>query len=89
MAAEIPPELVMLLWAKIDVRMLANPNLDYLQVFNLDMVDELPNIQIITHTQERPKYEHETHITAQKAVYSKVFVIDSGEYSTMMLASEY
>ncbi|GHU55649.1 hypothetical protein AGMMS49975_17750 [Clostridia bacterium] len=88
-AAEIPPEQIALMWAIIDVRLLANPKLDYLQVFQLDYANELPHVQIITHTQEKPRYKNEIRASVAKTVCARVYVIDDGTYSTMMLSSDY
>ena len=61
---------------------------DYLQVFELVRISE--NKVKITHRQEEPDYENV--IVANLAIpegFIKVFVIDDGDYSTMLLASEY
>ena len=45
--------------------------------------------QVITHIQERPEYEHTYTISLNNPVSSRVYVIDDGDYSTMLLADEY
>ena len=61
---------------------------DYLQVFELVRINE--NKIKITHRQEEPDYENVTVVNvAIPQDFIKVFVIDDGDYSTMLLASEY
>lgn len=59
---------------------------DYLQVFDL-----IPKsgFTFIIHKQEHPEYIKEwiLEVSIEEAV--KIFVIDDGEYSTMMLSYEY
>ncbi len=64
------------------------PPKDYLQVFELTLED---GKQKITHIQEQPEYKQEYLLTlADASVFiGKIFVIDDGEHSTMLLASEY
>ncbi len=61
---------------------------DYLQVFVIEPIKD--NFLKIEHTQELPKYSNST-IVRNVGINSKVkiFVIDDGEYSTMMLSNEY
>lgn len=61
---------------------------DYLQVFELSSEN---NVQKVTHSQERPKYKREylVYNTPHSPIKAKIFVVDSGEYCTMMLAEEY
>ena len=82
--AEIPPEIQVFLWAAID-KMLGPK--DYLQVFKLSAVNGL---QVIDHTSEQPAF-HMTYLLAavEDPVPAKVYVMDSEEYCTMLLASEY
>ena len=72
---EIPLEIQILLWSMIDK---LNVKKDYLQVFEIE------------HRQEVPKYKSDI-VVKNVGISSKVkiFVIDDGEYSTMMLSSEY
>lgn len=63
------------------------PPKDYLQVFKLTLED---GKQKIIHTQEQPEYKREYLLqTDAPILFEKVFVIDDGTHSTMMLASEY
>lgn len=61
---------------------------DYLQVFELTRVDD-HSIKIL-HKQEEPEYVKEYLVKESiKEEYIKVFVIDDGPHSTMLLADEY
>ena len=63
--------------------------LDYLQVFNIRKCEE--GI-LIEHSQEVPEYKEKYFITLEDIDIEgtiKIFVIDSGDYSTMLLAEEY
>lgn len=88
-ANEIPDEIQIVLWMMIDN--LKNNNdieLDYLQVFRLSNQD---GKQKIIHSQEQPEYRNEILVAflCQPVEKAKIFVIDDGEHSTMMLAEEY
>ena len=69
--------------------------LDYLQVFecSVDMVKneagELQRLQKIIHKQEVPRYKKLHHFKVENPIQCKIFVIDSEEYSTILLAEEY
>ena len=76
-------ELQFFMWNCIDN--LSEPK-DYLQVFNLSVVGSL---QRITHTSENPEYKKEYLIPSEKPIPEKVYVIDDGDHSTMLLAEEY
>ena len=78
------------MWNEIEERINAGKQVDYLQVFNISVIDEVRGIVKIEHTQEVPEYK-KTLIIKSKGIKSnlKVFVIFESEYATMMLASEY
>lgn len=80
---KISLELQIFMWECIDN--LSDPK-DYLQVFNLSVVGSL---QRITHTSENPEYKMEYLIPSEKPITEKVYVIDDGDHSTMLLAEEY
>ena len=82
---EIPLEIHILLWSMIDE---LNVKKDYLQVFEIDPIGI--NLLKIEHRQEVPKYKKEI-IVRNRGIKSKIklFVIDEGDYSTMMLSEEY
>ncbi len=64
------------------------PPKDYLQVFEFTLED---NKQKIIHSQEEPDYNREYLLKlADTPIFiGKIFVIDDGDHSTMLLASEY
>ena len=82
---EIPLEIQILLWSMIDK---LNVKKDYLQVFEIEPIDA--NLLKIEHRQEVHKYKSDI-VVKNVGISSKVkiFVIDDGVYSTMMLSSEY
>ena len=79
----IPFELQLFMWECID--RMPEPK-DYFQVFELE---PLNGMQHIVHSSEQPKYKMNYFIPTPSAVTTKVYVIDSVEYSTMLLAEEY
>ena len=81
--AEIPLELQLFLWSCIDR---LPEERDYFQVFKLEPMGEM---QRITHTSEQPEYHMEYIIPTEKPITAKLYVIDSIDYSTMLLAKEY
>ena len=81
--AEIPFEIQLIMWECIEKL----PGLkDYLQVFKLSVLD---GKQIIVHEQEQPEYRKEYRLNTGTSITQKVYVIDDGDYSTMLLAEEY
>ena len=80
----IPGWLVILLWHLIGIMPVEQK--DYLQVFRLR---QTATGQHITHTQEQPPYQYELDVPCADAVNAKIFVIDNGTHSTMLLAEEY
>lgn len=82
--ADIPFELQLFMWECIDR---LPKNCDYFQVFELE---NLGSIQRITHFSEQPEYRMEYLLpTIANPVTAKVYVIDDGNHSTMLLAEEY
>ena len=79
----IPLELQLFLWECVD-RMPAPK--DYLQVFELKPVGRL---QAITHRSEEPEHKMEYVIPSKSPINEKLYIIDDGDHSTMLLASEY
>ncbi len=82
--AEISAELQQLMWMLIDTLPVEK---DYLQVFKL-----VPDNgkQKIIHSQEQPGYHNELMFeVAGDMVSAKVYIIDDGDHSTMLLAEEY
>lgn len=90
-AEEMPIELQMFLWKKIDGLLHDNVELDYLQVFN---ISRHGNVLRIEHEQEMIDpfsmvYLIDLENGDIEAVEGKVFVIDDVDHSTMLWASEY
>lgn len=88
-ANEIPDEIQLVLWIMIDnLRKSTNIELDYLQVFRLY---NQGGKQKIIHSQEQPEYRNEIIVTflCHPVENTRIFVIDDGRHSTMMLAEEY
>ena len=73
-----------LLWYLIDV--LKIPEFDNFQFLTLTIEE---GKQEILHQQEQPEYSMELLIEVSEPVMEKVYVIDDGEHSTMLLAEEY
>ena len=80
---EIPFELRHFMWACIDS--MPEPK-DYLQVFRLSVSD---GNQMIAHEQEQPEYKKEYILNLRTPITQKIFVIDDGDYCTMLLSEEY
>ena len=87
--SDIPIELQLFMWSCIDA-LKGELELDYLQVFELRKVKEKElDIQMIEHRQEVPKYSTQYWLFRSEIVEVKIFVIDDGDHSTMLLANEY
>lgn len=81
--SSIPLELQLLLWECVDG--LPEPR-DHLQIFDLKPVGCL---QGITHRSEIPEYRMEYLLPLDSPITEKIYVIDDGTHSTMLLSSEY
>lgn len=81
--AEIPLELQLFMWGCIDR---LPEERDYFHVFKLE---HLNGIQKITHFSEQPEYYKDYFIPTNNPITTKVYIIDSDTYSTMLLAEEY
>ena len=79
----IPLELQLFMWDCVD--RMPEPK-DYFQIFELS---DLGSMQRIMHKSEQPEYKMNYFIPTSKALTAKVYIIDSEEYSTMLLAEEY
>lgn len=85
--AEIPLALQLVLWQMIDGLPVQK---DYLQVFRLEsMTAQGRALQKITHTQEQPPYKKEYLLTFGQPLTAKLFAIDDGDHSTLLLSDEY
>ena len=83
-AAEVPVWLQNLLWYMRESMQVEQR--DYLQVFRLSRSGGL---QCIEHTQEQPDYKKVICVPAEDAIDGKVYIIESPEHVTMLLAEEY
>ena len=79
----IPLDLQLFLWECID--RLPEPR-DHLQIFDLKKVGRM---QGITHRSEIPEHHMEYLLPSDTPISEKLYVIDDGDHSTMLLASEY
>ena len=79
----IPLELQLFLWECVD--RLPEPK-DYLQVFELSPSGTM---QSIVHISEAPEYRQVYLILSDAPITEKLYIIDDGDHSTMLLASEY
>ena len=79
----IPIELQLFLWGCVDQ---LPEERDYLQVFDLEQVETM---QSITHRSEQPEYRKVYLLPSESPITEKIYVIDDGDHSTMLLASEY
>ena len=85
----IPEDIQLALWSMIDdFRTSTDIEVDYLQVFRLSIQN---GKQKIIHRQEEPVYRNEILVAFiwNPVENAKIFVIDDGAHSTMMLAEEY
>ena len=87
---EIDIRLQLIIWSMIDkLNDEGNVELDYLQVFKLRKEE---NKVVINQSQEVPEYSCAYEIELEDIQIDdgiKIYVIDSVEYSTMLLTSEY
>jgi transposase-like protein len=58
----------------------------HLQIFDLEQVGCL---QKIAHRSEEPEYHMEYLLPSDDPITEKLYIIDDGDHSTMLLASEY
>ena len=87
---QIGIDIQLFMWNEIEKRINLKKELDYLQVFNISIIDKDKGIVKIEHTQEIPEYKKTSIIKSKEVMNNlKVFVILEAEYATMLLASEY
>ena len=79
----IPIELQLFLWECVDS--MPEPR-DYLQVFELSASGPM---QSIVHSSEEPEYRKVYMIPSDAPITEKLYIIDDGDHSTMLLANEY
>ena len=87
---EVDIRLQLIMWSMIDkLKDKGNVEVDYLQVFK---IRKEGNKIVINQSQEVPEYSCTYEIELEDVQLDdeiKVYVIDSGEYSTMLFPSEY
>jgi len=84
----INPVIYLLLWQLIDEMKVDKK--DYLQIFNLRAKFGKRAVQEIEHMQEEPEYSSiHRFYTEMPLVNAKIYIIDDGHHSTMLLAEEY
>lgn len=87
---ELPIEVILLIYKEIDVLIVSGKKLDYLQVFNISIIDSDTGLIEIEHSQEVPLYKKSIFINNKELKEDmKIFVIDEEFHSVMLLASEY
>ncbi|AXU29195.1 TPA: DUF960 family protein [Clostridioides difficile] len=87
---ELPIEVILLIFNEIDELIVSEKEIDYLQVFNISVIDRDNGLIEIEHSQEVPLYKKSMFINNKEIKENiKVFVIDEESHSVMLLASEY
>lgn len=87
---EIPIDVQIFMWKLIEELKDTIEDVDYLQVFTISTVDASENKIRIIHSQEIPEYKKIWIFKASKPCNDeRIFVIDDGSHSTMLLADEY
>jgi Staphylococcal protein of unknown function (DUF960). len=84
----VPVEIQILMWNMVD-ELKSKMELDYLQIFRLKKKEDKV---IIDHEQEVPPYKEQYELKQSNVSIEhdiKIYVIDSIDYSTMILAEEY
>jgi len=87
--ADVGLDLQLYLWSMIDKRREKHKNIDYLQVFELEVIGE-GKIQVVNYSQEQPDIKEVYFLPEiENPYHGKLYAIDDGEHSTLMLASDY
>ena len=81
---ELPLSLQILLWSLVDSLLIKK---DYLQIFNIKVIRG--NLLEITHSQEQPVYKQTIQVVGNIEREMKVYAIDDGEQSILLLSEEY
>ena len=79
----IPVDLQLFLWECVEH--LPAPK-DWVQVFELS---EAGPMQAITHSSEEPEFKKVYLLPSDSPITNKLYIIDDGDHSTMLLSSEY
>ena len=86
----IPIDMQLFMRELIDNKLRNNEKLDYLQIFNLETIGgEGSALQVIKHNQQQPPFEDTYFKAVHDSATAKIYVINNGTHSTMLLAEEY
>ena len=87
---ELPIEVILLIYNELDELISSKKELDYLQVFNISVIDRDSGLIEIEHSQEVPLYKKTMFINNKEVKEdTRIFVIDEEVHSVMLLSSEY
>ena len=87
---KIPLEVQLMMFAGLDIMRSKSGELDHLQVFRLETIDKDGVFTLhIHHEQEVPEAKMDYIYPVNERIDEKVYIIDSEEYVTMLLAEEY
>jgi len=84
----VPMETQFFLWSLIDAQVQNSNNLDYFQKFELKATAKG---QMILHSQEVPQWSQVTvmAVPSECCITETIWVIDSGDYQTMLFPEDY
>ncbi len=92
-AVELGLETQFSIWKLIDDLAEVSEDIDYLQVFEIKSVtdENKENKLKVIHTTEQPKYKQEWLLDnfSNDVVGHRIYVIDDGSVTTMLLSDEY
>lgn len=92
-AAQIDLDIQLLLWKLIDDLKIRGYEMDYLQVFELYIIETRHGpLQKVIHRQEVPARKHEMMFAVEKPINSRLWIVDNGDEegnAVMMYPSEY
>lgn len=83
----LPAVLVLYLFQLIDEKKKLAMPMDYLQIF--DLKSQGASMLLVIHRQEEPYYQKRHLISCNLKMEDKIYVIDDGDYITMMRSNEY
>ena len=87
----LPLQIIAQLWLSIDFQLNAKYEMDELQVFKFEKVSD--TVLAITHEQEVPERKTVIYCEYQKdfeeILNEKVYIINEGDHSIMLFATEY
>ncbi|HBG3821704.1 TPA: hypothetical protein KQC85_003146 [Clostridioides difficile] len=87
---ELPIEVILFIYEEIDELIASGKEVDYLQVFNISVIDRASGLIEIEHSQEVPLYKKTMFINNKELKEDiKIFAIDENDHSVILLSSEY